>query len=540
MATPAQIQQLLTQLGSLTNSFAILEQALPGFVKTFEEYNNKFQKSKDPTGVGGDKGILDKLETFFKRTLIDSFKKIDALTTEALGRNTRLKELNLRSDLGVPISELGDSIFDLRDSGFRVLNESTQKLVARMKLTGQSTGELTEFLAENSYYLNLNNQESQDLVASLTNSGQLYQVSQQKTLEALNMFSKKIGEDISVNLVGGSKTMMESFTMLSQELGMRNSKELMQAFNSIFGQENLARVALRIPEVLDMANRMMQTSDPREGLELLKRSILLEDKYFKSQMSSSRDLLTMNAVNAKINEIYGLENVKAVSVVSQAIKDNKQAMVDGIRQDMTFEEVQKMFYKKVEEQMTNIHGTLSQIAGQGRNTIEAGANIAGGAGIGAVIGGKIGGKIAASLARRASMAAAANVLPVVGTVAGAVIGVGMFAKDLYDIYTDWNSSNNALVEAAKKTEENTRLANEIKNKEDLKDQASKISFEETTATRLSKVINSQIMSLGPTDKTKMEARNIELLTKMVEKLDKLVDVSKDDRLLIPAAIQSGS
>ena len=183
--------------------------------------------------------------------------------------------------------------------------------------------------------------------------------------------------------------------------------------------------------------------------------------------------------------------------------------------------------------MTNIHGTLSEIAGKGRSTIEAGANIAGGAGIGGIIGGKIGGKIASALAKRASMAAAANVLPIVGTVAGAVIGVGMFAKDLYDIYGEWNSSNNALVEAAKKTEENTRLANEIKNKEDLKDQASKISFEETTATRLSKVINSQIMSLGPTDKTKMEARNIELLSKLGEKLDTLIGVSKKDRLLVP-------
>ena len=340
MATPAQVQQLLTQLGSLVNSFSTLERSLPGFVKTFEDYNTKFQKSKDPTGAG-DKGILDKLENFFKRTLMDSFKKIDALTNEALGRNTRLKELNLRSDLGVPLSELGDSIFDLRDSGFRVLNDSTQRLIARMKLTGQSTGELTEFLAENSYYLNLNNQESQDLVASLTHSGQLYQVSQQKTLEALNMFSKKIGEDLSVNLVGGSKTLMESFTMLSQELGMRNSKELITAFNSIFGQENLTNIALMVPEVLDMANRAMQTNNAAEGAELLKRSFLTADRFYKSQMSSSRDLLTVNGVNATINQMYGMESVKATNVVAQAIKDNTQKMVEGVRQDMTFEEIQK-------------------------------------------------------------------------------------------------------------------------------------------------------------------------------------------------------
>jgi hypothetical protein len=277
MATPAQVQQLLTQLGSLVNSFSTLERALPGFVRTFEDYNTKFQKSKDPTGAG-DKGILDKLENFFKRTLMDSFKKIDALTNEALGRNTRLKELNLRSDLGVPLSELGDSIFDLRDSGFRVLNDSTQRLVARMKLTGQSTVELSEFLAENSYFLNLNNQESQDLVASLTHSGQLYQISQEKTLQALNMISKKIGEDLNTNLVGGSKELVEGFSLFAQEIGMRNSQEMIKTFNAFFGQENLASVALRIPGALDLINRALESTNPAEVAQLMRQLVLISDK----------------------------------------------------------------------------------------------------------------------------------------------------------------------------------------------------------------------------------------------------------------------
>jgi hypothetical protein len=540
MATPAQVQQLLTQLGSLVNSFATLERALPGFVRTFEDYNNKFQKSKDPTGAGGDKGILDKLENFFKRTLIDSFKKIDALTNEALGRNTRLKELNLRSDLGMPLSELGDSIFDLRDSGFRVLNDSTQKLISRMKLTGQSTGELTEFLAENSYLLNLNNQESQDLVESLTRSGLLYQVSQEKTLEALNMFSKKIGEDLNVNLVGGTKTLMEAFTTLSQELGMRNSRELIVAFNSLFGQENLASIAMRIPGLLDMLNRAVQTNDPKEAKELLKQSLMLEGKYFKSQISSSRDLLTMNAYNARINETFGLENVKAVNAVNQALLDNKQVMVDGIRQDMTFEEIQKRFYSNVEKSVTGIHGILSEMAGKNRSTVEAVTDVAGTAGIGGVIGGQIGGmvgrKIAGALAKRAAFAAAANVVPVIGTVAGAVIGVGLFAKDLYDIYSEWNSSNEAALKAQQEAAAHAKKLVELREEEKRINEGSKISIQDSISTRLSRTINEQILALAPGDKSKLQAKNVEILQEISLKMTHLIDVNKNDRLTIPEGL----
>jgi hypothetical protein len=541
MATPAQIQQLLTQLGSLVNSFSTLERHLPGFVKNFSDYNKKFQRTGGGGGTGDDKSILQKLEAFVKSTLLGTFKKIDALATESLGRNTRLSELNLKRDLGVPISVLGDSIFDLRDSGFRNLTDSTQRLIARMKLTGQSTSQLTEFLAENSYYLNLNNQESQVLVDSIAKSGQLYQISQQKTLEALNLISAKVGEDLGINLVGGTKQMIEGFTMFAQELGMRNSQAIAKTFNAFFGQENYIKVTSRIPGALDLANRILQSTNSNEIKETMKELVLITDQYMKSQMSSSRDLLTMNGVNATINETFGSENVKEINAVARALKDNKQTAVEGIRQDLTFQEIQSMFYAKVEKGMLDIHQTLQVIAGQYRSEASQGATVGAATtfGVGGAMAGRVLGKVGQALANRAAMAAVGSVLPGIGTLVGGVVGLGLFAKDLYDIYSDWSNSNNDLVEAAKSTAQSTQKSADILQEEKNKDIATKISFEETQSSRLSKIINAQIMALGPGDKSQLQAKSVELLSKMTERLDKLIEVSKDDRLAVPKGAGEG-
>jgi len=543
---PAQIQTLLTHLGSLANSFSTLEQHIPGFVRQFEKYNDKFQKTKSPTGGGGgdsDKSWMDKLGGFAKKAFTDAFTNIDKITTQSLGRNTRLSELNIIKGLGVPISELAEDIFELRDLGFRNLNDSTQKLIARMKLTGQGTYQLISFLAENSYRLSLSNQESQELADSLTKSGQLYQISQEKTLQALNVISNKIGEDLAINLVGGTKNLMAGFTQFAQQLGMRNENDITKVFNAFFGQENLSKLALRIPGAMQLINEAIQATNPEEVASLMGSLVTISQEYLNTQKISARDLMSMN-VNSKILETYGAENVKAINVVYQALKDNKQVMVEGQRADMTLEQIQRRFYATIQEKVVGIHGYLAKMAGEAKGAIEQGTAVAGtttGIAAGAMYGrisGTVGSKILASISRRAAMAAVGSVLPGIGTAIGAIAGVGAFAYDLYDIYKTWTSDNKDQNAALKDIAQNTKTSAQLAQDEIRKN--NKPAYEEPVQGTLSRYIHSQIMALGPGDKTNMQAKNVELLSQLSVKLDKLIDVSKDDRLMIPKGATIGN
>jgi hypothetical protein len=492
------------------------------------ETNGSLGKMKGGGGAAGpsdkEKAEKDKWEKFLsffnEGKLLGVLNNLDKLQQRALATNTNLEQIQVTKGLGIRMSEMVKSLLELRELGFRKVSDSTQQLISTMKMTNQSTAGLNKFLAKNSYYLNLSNSQSQELVTSLAKTGQTFGMSQEKTIEALNAVLATTKNVAS--FVGDGGPLTASITRLIQETGGRNAEEIQRAVGMLFDVNN--ETLMRISGQTESVSRLLAEADPAKGAMIL-RQILSDMKTFsKSILPTGTDRNMMNPFMRMSESLGGLANLQSLDVAVKALEENTQVAGKIIQDSSTFRTAEEAFYNKMETVLVNLNNTLLKIS----------PGIIGGVGAvagGAAVGGGLMKGAGSLLSKLGSTALAGSFAGPVGTAVGAIAGLG-FA--LYDIYQDSAEQDNLQAELAAKS------LNHLKSIDTKTIDPNQGDKSGSTAIGLAKIISNQIQQLGPGDGAALQAKSIGLFQEMINKLDGIMNntvksstVSRPQSQLLP-------
>ena len=478
------------------------------------ETNGNLSKMKGggggSTGPGSnddDKSKSDKwdkfLSLFNEGKLLGVLTNLDKLQQRALATNTNLEQIQVTKGLGIRMSEMVKSLLELRELGFRRVSDSTQQLISTMKMTNQNTAGLNKFLAKNSYYLNLNNSQSQELVTSLAKTGQAFGMSQEKTIEALNAVLATTKNVAS--FVGDGGPLTASITRLIQETGGRNAEEIQRAVGMLFDVNN--ETLMRISGQTENVSRLLAEADPAKGAMML-RQILSDMKSFsKSILPTGTDRNMMNPFMRMAETFGGLANLQNLDVAVKALEENTQAAGKIIQDSSTFRTAEEAFYNRMETVLVNLNNTLLKIS---PGIVGGAASLAGGAALG---GGIVKGA-GSLLTKLGSTVLAGSVAGPIGTAVGAIAGLG-FA--IYDMYQDSAEQERLQAELAAKS------ANHLKSIDTKTVDPTQPEKSNSTAIGLAKIISNQIQQLGPGDSAALQAKSIGLFQEMIQKLDGIMN-----------------
>jgi hypothetical protein len=468
------------------------------------ETNGNLQKN----GKGKDKDDDDKKESGWLERLSSNFdpgklfsvlNNLDKLQQRALSTNTNLEQIQVTKGLGIRMSEMTKSLLDLRELGFRKVDDSTQKLISTMKMTNQNTVGLNTFLAKNSYYLNLSNSRSQTLVDSLTKTGVAFGVSQEKTLAALNAITQAT-KDVAL-FTGDGSNVAQSIATLIQQVGGRNEEELRKAVALLFDANN--ETLMRISGQTENVTRLMRETDPAKGAMMLRQILGSMDKVAKSMMGTSTDRNMFAAMGGVANAIGGIGNLQNLNVAIRALNENTQIATQNQQDSATFRTAEEAFYGRMEEVLVRLNNTLLRIA---PGIVAQAGKLAGSAYLGgAAVKGGIG-----LLSRVGMSAGTGAALGPWGAIIGATVGLGM---GLYDWFQEDAERKKAEMDLQKQAAISVASI-------DAKTPTPTSRIDDTsTASNLAKIINNQIQQLGPGDSTALQQKSIELFQAMVAKLD---------------------
>jgi hypothetical protein len=472
------------------------------------ETNGNLQKNGKGKGRDDDddkkeSGFLERLASNFDPgKLFSVLNNLDKLQQRALATNTNLEQIQVTKGLGIRMSEMTKSLLDLRELGFRKVDDSTQKLISTMKMTNQNTAGLNNFLAKNSYYLNLSNSRSQTLVDSLTKTGVAFGVSQEKTIAALNAITQAT-KNVAL-FTGDGGNIAQSITTLIQQVGGRNEEELRRAVGMLFDTNN--ETLLRISGQTENVTKLMRETDPAKGAMMLRQILGSMDKVAKSMMGTTTDRNMFGAMNAIGAALGGVGNLQNLNVAIRALDENTQIATQNQQDSATFRTAEEAFYGRMEVVLVNLNNTLLKIA---PGIVAQAGKLAGSAYLGgAAVKGGIG-----LLSRMGMGAGTGGAFGPWGAIIGATIGLGMgiydwFEEDAARKQFEMDLQKQAAVSLASidlKTPTPT-------SKTDVN----------TTASTLAQIINNQIQQLGPGDSTALQQKSIELFQSMVNKLDAIM------------------
>lgn len=459
--------------------------------------------SSGPGSTDDDKDSKDKwdkfLSLFNEGKLLGVLTNLDKLQQRALATNTNLEQIQVTKGLGIRMSEMVKSLLDLRELGFRQVDDSTQRLISTMKMTNQNTAGLNKFLAKNSYYLNLNNNQSQELANSLAKTGVAFGVSQEKTIDAINAITQ-VTKDVAL-FTGGGGNLTASITRLIQETGGRNAEEIQRAVGMLFDVNN--ETLMRISGQTENVSRVLAETDPAKGAAILRQVLTAMSQAAKERMLLSTDRNMFGAMTSIGTALGGLNNLQSLNVAVKALEENTQIATKSQQDATTFRTAEEAFYGRLEEVLVNLNTTLMKIS---PGLVGGAAKIAGSAYVGgAAVKGV--GSIFSRLGTGAGTGAAFGPW---GVAIGAAVGLGM---GLYDWYQADAEQNKLLLDIQKQS------ANSVASIDAKTLPPTKPSDDTSTASNLARVINNQIQQLGPGDSALLQKKSIELFTAMVAKLD---------------------
>ena len=477
-------------------------------------------KGKDDDDDKKESGLLERLASNFDPgKLFSVLNNLDKLQQRALSTNTNLEQIQVTKGLGIRMSEMTKSLLDLRELGFRKVDDSTQKLISTMKMTNQNTAGLNTFLAKNSYYLNLSNSRSQTLVDSLTKTGVAFGVSQEKTLAALNAITQAT-KDVAL-FTGDGSNIAQSITTLVQQIGGRNEEELRKAVSLLFDANN--ETLMRISGQTENVTRLMRETDPAKGAMMLRQILGSMDKAAKSMMGTSTDRNMFAAMGSVANAIGGVGNLQSLNVAIRALDENTQIATKNQQDSATFRTAEEAFYGRMETVLVNLNNTLLKIA---PGLVAQAGKLAGSAYVGgAVVKGGMG-----ILGRMGMGAGTGGTLGPLGAIIGATIGLGMgiydwFEEDAARKKFDTDLQKQAAVSLASIDAKTPVPASKVDDN--------------STASTLAKIINNQIQQLGPGDNMELQKKSIELFSSMIDKLDGIMkNTTQPQQVITPASKNS--
>lgn len=310
--------------------------------------------SPDPKKKDKDKPPRDPLDALLKLAaagrvigkLTDYVERWDTLQRRALASNTQVENLKISTKLGADMVELGDEMVALREQGVRNLDDSTLKLIARMKMTDQSTVGLRNFLGENSLNLLLNTKQAQELAVTVSKSSQEYGARQDAALEFLN----KVSQRFSVaTLAGASPELAAALTTLKSSMQGRADKEIDQLAQLITNP--------------DLGPAM------RSGLEPLISQLLASQGNVDAQVDLLRQIAKTGANtvkeltgNGRLVQEYGLQGIamtqnvlntigpglQSLPQLSKALEDSAESSKQLIEFTRSLKELKDLFDKPIQ------------------------------------------------------------------------------------------------------------------------------------------------------------------------------------------------
>lgn len=370
----------------------------------------------------------------YTNQLIGTVRSIDELQARFMASNTKLSD-QVIPDLGIRFSKLASEILDLREIGFKNLDMSTMKLMTTMKITGQSTASLKEFLAKTSLSILANNTEIQNLSINLEKTARAYGTTQEALFRMANTLSESIK---TASLFGKGQQTLEAFSELGASLGERAIEPLKVAadFLTGIGKESEAMMA----GVFDIQNKFL-TSSKEEQVKLTYESIRVFNERFKAMTRG----LTGSAADKRQLEVIanmfgGMDVVAAYRQLEVSIKEGSKKTDVNNQELALLRSAEEQYADSIERSAVALEKIVEKIP---RGALQTAGSITGGlataaAGLGVPF-------IAKTLLKRVGA----------GALAGSIGGpLGMIAGGLFAI-TGLMSAGNEILGMIKGSSKNT-------------------------------------------------------------------------------------
>jgi hypothetical protein len=229
----SQFESTLTKVSKHATSFV---KEFITFSKSFKDAVKKWQGNPaNPPGPGpgpgptpgpGPRNPSRSADMAGEAKWMSAIKTMEPLMRRAFATGPNLastlstKQLLATSELGIGIDELAAEILSFREEGVNNLNDSTLKLVGRMKLSDQSTQSLIKFVSVNSTSLLQNQKQGQELAVQISDFAKVMGTRQDDMLALAGAISQSM-ETRAV--LGTGAQLTQALTNFASTLGAGKS-----------------------------------------------------------------------------------------------------------------------------------------------------------------------------------------------------------------------------------------------------------------------------------------------------------------------------
>lgn len=345
--------QLANELGLLTSQFDSLNKYLNRtpinkYLKQQERFAKEFDKfTKIPIIKNG----LDELKSLGK-----AMKKLSDLNNRSLATEKDLiqtisfDQIGASITLGAGIEEMTAQVIALREKGVEKLDKSTLGLLARMKVTGQSTESLIKFLGANTSYLMLNQREAQHLAVNLAHFSRVYGTRQDEILKLTADLSKSL--QIQSQL-GAGAGVAGGFGAFGASLGGRGNELIQQAVQffskASYGQLQLLGIAEGFQE------RLANETNPARQKAIIEQMVQTAAGTIKGLQGNLGTDVMSSKIFEQLLQPYGGQSALIFPQLTKAMEDAKDPITELSDSMMGFSQLANIFAAP----MTYLAGTLT-------------------------------------------------------------------------------------------------------------------------------------------------------------------------------------
>jgi len=333
--------QLATELGLLTSQFESMNtffnrQPINRYLRQQERFSKEFEKfTKVPIIKNGLEAIKG-LSSVMKK--MSDLQNRSFATEKSLIQTISVDQVAASVSLGADINEMTAQVIALREKGVEKLDRSTLGLLARMKVTGQSTESLIKFLGANTSYLMLNQREAQNLAVNLANFSRTYGTRQDEIL--------RLTADLSKNLqiqsqLGAGAGIAGGFGALGATLGGRGTELINQAAQ-FFSKASYAQ--LQLLNIADgYQERLAAETDPAKQKAIVEQMVKIAAQSVQGLQGGLGTDVMSSRIFEKLLQPYGGQSALIFPQLAKALEDAKNPINDLSNSMMGFSQLANIF-----------------------------------------------------------------------------------------------------------------------------------------------------------------------------------------------------
>jgi hypothetical protein len=277
---------------------------------------NPANPNPNPPGVGAKQEnwmtVAQTMEPIMKRAFA---------TGQSLNSIVTTKQILATAELGIGIDELATEILEFREAGVNTLNDSTLKLIGRMKLSDQSTQSLTKFVGVNSTTLLQNQKQGQQLAFEIADFAKVMGTRQDDMLNLAGAISQSM-ETRSV--LGTGANLTQALTNFGSTLG--NAKSGLVAELSKFMGDTSKTSALMALGMDRFEDAIAGQTSPEGQVQAINEMIMQTG----GQLESMVENLGTGPMAAKMAEAmlapYGGKQALVLIQLKKALEDQKEPL----------------------------------------------------------------------------------------------------------------------------------------------------------------------------------------------------------------------